>query len=77
MHRVPIINTKGEVTNIITQSTVIDFLEQNLSKLGPIVDSTVGDLMLGHKVNPIALILTLSHKWELSIKQKGCCNCKH
>ena len=35
--------------NFLTQSAVVDFLAKNVSKLGNVVDKTVGEMLLGCK----------------------------
>jgi len=35
VHRVPIINEKGEVMHLVTQSAVIKFIHEHISLVGP------------------------------------------
>jgi CBS-domain-containing membrane protein len=49
VHRVPVIDHQGRVSNLITQSSIISFLSTHLDKLGDITNQTVGSLLLGHK----------------------------
>lgn len=49
LHRVPVVNAEGKVVNFLTQSAIVDFLAKNVSKLGPVVDKTVGSMLLGCK----------------------------
>lgn len=49
LHRVPVLNAEGKVVNFLTQSALVDFLAKNVSKLGDVVDKTVGEMLLGCK----------------------------
>lgn len=49
VHRVPVIDHQGRVTNLITQSALVAYLAAHLDKLGNIREQTVGALTLGHK----------------------------
>ncbi len=41
VHRVPVVDDNGKVVNLITQSVILDILENNTPELGPIVDSKI------------------------------------
>jgi len=43
-HRVPILDEKGDICDLITQSMLIDFLWQNIEKIGALADHQVKDL---------------------------------
>ena len=47
VHRVNVFNKDGQLVNIVTQSSLVNFLAHHLSGLGGVVDKTVGDLKLG------------------------------
>jgi len=47
VHRVPIMNSKGNVIQLITQSDVIQFVGNNMEKFGPNVCKTLEELRLG------------------------------
>jgi len=49
VHRVPVIDAEGHIVNLITQSSLIAFIAENVDKLGSVVNQTVGSLLLGHK----------------------------
>jgi len=50
VHRVPVINERGEVVNIISQSSIIGFLNKHLNaELKDSVNQTVGELRLGSR----------------------------
>jgi len=49
VHRVPVVNDKGEVTNIISQSSVISFLNKNATKFHHELVPTIHDLNIGSK----------------------------
>jgi len=49
LHRVPVVDAEGKVVNFLTQSALVDFLAKNVSKLGSVVDKTVGEMLLGCK----------------------------
>jgi len=49
VHRVPIIDHQGRVTNLLTQSSVVAYLAGHTKDLGNAIDQTVGALTLGHK----------------------------
>jgi CBS domain-containing protein len=49
VHRVPVIDFQGRVSNLLTQSSVVSYLAAHIDKLGSIHHQTVGALMLGHK----------------------------
>jgi len=44
VHRVPVIDDQGKVVNLITQSVILDILENNSPELGPIIKSKITDL---------------------------------
>jgi CBS domain-containing protein len=44
IHRVPVVDESGRIIDIITQSMLVDFLWQNLEKIGKVADMMVGDL---------------------------------
>ena len=41
VHRVPVIDDNGKVVNLITQSVILDILENNTPELGPVVNSKI------------------------------------
>jgi len=49
VHRVPVVNEKGEVTDIISQSSVIGFLNKNASKLHMELEKTIHELGIASK----------------------------
>jgi len=49
VHRVPVVDDKGEVINIISQSSVISFLHKNASKFHNELDKTLHALHIGTK----------------------------
>lgn len=49
VHRVPVIDHQGRVSNLITQSSIVSFLAAHIDKLGNIAGQTVSSLLLGHK----------------------------
>jgi len=44
VHRVPVLDRANNIVDIVTQSMVIDFLWQNIEKLGSLANAKVGDL---------------------------------
>lgn len=42
-HRVPVIGADGELYNIVSQSTIINFLDKNRDKLGKVGETTVAE----------------------------------
>jgi CBS-domain-containing membrane protein len=58
VHRVNVFNAAGKLTNIITQSSLIEFLAHNLSKLGSVIEKTVDELKLGS--SPVVVVDTSS-----------------
>jgi len=55
LHRVPVVNEKGELINIISQSTIIQFLDKNLSHLGEEAAKSAAQLHLG--TSPVLSVL--------------------
>jgi CBS domain-containing protein len=49
VHRVPVIDLQGRVSNLLTQSSVLSYLAAHLDKLGSVTEQTVAELLLGHK----------------------------
>jgi len=49
VHRVPVVDEKGDVINIISQSSVISFLNKNGSKFHDEFSKSIGQLHLGTK----------------------------
>jgi len=47
-HRVPVVDASNQVTNVLSQARVIQFLSKHLDKLGDEKDKTVKDLHLGY-----------------------------
>ena len=41
VHRVPVIDNDGKVVNLITQSVILDILENNSPEMGPVVNSKI------------------------------------
>jgi len=48
IHRVPIISESGEIVDIVTQSMLVDFLWQNLEKIGKLAEKQVKDMKSQH-----------------------------
>jgi len=46
--RVPVIDSDGQVADVVTQSMLIDFLWQNIEKIGTLADKKVQDIQLLH-----------------------------
>eukprot|EP00242_Pyramimonas_sp_CCMP2087_P003350 CAMPEP_0198232150 /NCGR_PEP_ID=MMETSP1445-20131203/115576_1 /TAXON_ID=36898 /ORGANISM="Pyramimonas sp., Strain CCMP2087" /LENGTH=315 /DNA_ID=CAMNT_0043912801 /DNA_START=176 /DNA_END=1123 /DNA_ORIENTATION=- len=46
-HRLPVMNSDGKLVNILSQSSVIDFLNRHMDQLGDLADKTVAELKLG------------------------------
>jgi len=44
IHRLPVLNSDGGIADVITQSMLIDFLWQNMEKIGNAVDMPVRDI---------------------------------
>jgi CBS domain-containing protein len=49
VHRVPIVNDKGEAINIISQSTIINFLHKNISLFHTDLSKSISELGIGTK----------------------------
>jgi len=49
VHRVPLIDHQGRVSNLITQSAIVSYLAMHLPELGPITEKTVAEFLPGHK----------------------------
>jgi 5'-AMP-activated protein kinase regulatory gamma subunit len=48
VHRVPVIDNDGKVVNLITQSVILDILENNSPEMGPVVNSKISELEAIH-----------------------------
>jgi len=48
VHRIPVIDSEGQLMTLITQSQVLKFLYQNMSKFGDLPYSSVGSLNMVH-----------------------------
>eukprot|EP00005_Dracoamoeba_jomungandri_P000853 CAMPEP_0174252410 /NCGR_PEP_ID=MMETSP0439-20130205/1891_1 /TAXON_ID=0 /ORGANISM="Stereomyxa ramosa, Strain Chinc5" /LENGTH=217 /DNA_ID=CAMNT_0015332937 /DNA_START=19 /DNA_END=673 /DNA_ORIENTATION=+ len=46
VHRLPVLDSSGELTNIISQSNVIQFLSKNIDSFGPFKDQSVKALKI-------------------------------
>jgi len=44
VHRIPVLNDTGEICDIITQSMLVDFLWQNIEKIGNLADEQVKNI---------------------------------
>lgn len=55
MHRAPVIDEKGELVNIITQSNLLSFLCANLGVLKPVVSKTLEEIGLAEASHVITL----------------------
>ncbi|KAK3268222.1 hypothetical protein CYMTET_23271 [Cymbomonas tetramitiformis] len=49
IQRVPVVNEDGEIVNIVSQSSIITFLNKHLDTLGDVVDRSVADLGIGSR----------------------------
>jgi len=49
LHRVPVVDDSGKVVNIVSQSTVIQFLNQHIKDIRHEISKTLGELGLGSK----------------------------
>lgn len=49
LHRVPILNDQGKLVNIISQSSIVNYLDKHLESLGDLATSTIESLSLGTK----------------------------
>lgn len=49
VHRLPVVDKDGAIVDIITQSMLIDFLWQNLDKIGSVADTKVSNLFGGYE----------------------------
>jgi len=51
LHRVPVLKHKSStnVTHVLTETTIISYLEKNLLKMGAVTSKTVKELKLGYK----------------------------
>jgi len=47
IHRIPIINENGDICDLITQSMLIDFLWQNIEKIGKVQDLKISEFKAG------------------------------
>eukprot|EP01117_Protostelium_nocturnum_P018867 TRINITY_DN798_c0_g1_i1.p1 TRINITY_DN798_c0_g1~~TRINITY_DN798_c0_g1_i1.p1 ORF type:complete len:316 (+),score=95.22 TRINITY_DN798_c0_g1_i1:141-1088(+) len=47
VHRVPVVNEKGEITNILSQSSAIQFLSKNVTHLGSCVTKSLEEIEIG------------------------------
>eukprot|EP00736_Rhodelphis_marinus_P001844 Rmarinus@m.18864 len=47
VHRAPVLDENNHMVNIISQSDIIKYLAEDISKLGPLQNMTVGELDLG------------------------------
>jgi len=48
-HRLPILSTGYEIVNILSQSTIVQWLNTNINNIGPIKDKSIRELGLGFK----------------------------
>jgi CBS domain-containing protein len=49
VHRVPVVNKEGKVVNIISQSSLLGFLNDHLTELKEETDKTIGELRIGSR----------------------------
>lgn len=49
LHRLPIVDSDGNIVDIITQSMLIDFLWQNIEKIGDLSQKEVKDIPTSHQ----------------------------
>eukprot|EP01087_Luapelamoeba_hula_P019179 TRINITY_DN6324_c0_g1_i1.p1 TRINITY_DN6324_c0_g1~~TRINITY_DN6324_c0_g1_i1.p1 ORF type:complete len:257 (-),score=32.51 TRINITY_DN6324_c0_g1_i1:65-835(-) len=49
IHRVPVVNDKGQLVNIISQSTVVELLHRKADGVATYLDSTIEELRLGNE----------------------------
>jgi CBS domain-containing protein len=54
IHRLPVVDSEANLVDIITQSMLIDFIWQNLEKLGSIVDLSVSEIKGNYRVSTIS-----------------------
>jgi len=47
IHRVPVINDKNFLLDIISASDVVSFIAQHIDRIGSVAEATVGELNLG------------------------------
>jgi CBS domain-containing protein len=54
LHRVPVVDSTGQITTLITQSGVLQWFAYNMERLGPVIKQRVHDIQLGYK--PVVMI---------------------
>jgi len=60
LHRVPILSEEGKLVNIISQSSIINFLDNHMKEFEPIVKETIESLHIGtHPVQSVAQTATV------------------
>jgi len=47
VRRVPVVNEQNEVVNIISQSSIVQFLQHHIAEFAPSVDKAIADLQIG------------------------------
>jgi len=62
VHRIPVIDSEGELQTVITQSHIVKFLYQNMYMFGTLPIQTVGDLKMFHA--PVITISTEKKGFE-------------
>lgn len=59
VHRVNVFDSKGALTNIITQSALLKLIDQNLDKVSNVVDKSIAELGIG--TSPVISIASSHH----------------